>query len=85
MIPRTKEHTIFQLEEAIEQLYKTVQALKSNPEYSSVDFKLDITHAYHHLNYAWNSRHLGAKRAWKAKESDFCKYRQMPEDLDLGI
>ncbi len=83
MIPRAKEHTIFHLSEALEQLEKTVRELKENSAYSSAEFEHEIAHAYHHLNYAWNSRYLGPKRAWAAQEKDFFHYRQMPKDIDL--
>lgn len=85
MIPREKAHTVFHLGEAIQQLKMIRDALESDLDYNGARFSVDIEHAYHHLNYAWNSRRLGGKRAWEAREADFYKYCQMPTDIDFGL
>ena len=48
---------MFNLEEALEQLNSTVNDLKNTKGYNEDDFRVQIEHLYHHINFAWNTRH----------------------------
>jgi hypothetical protein len=78
-----REHTIFHLEEAIEQMQATIKRLKSDPEYSAGTFEVEMGHTYHHLNYAWNTRRARSRRVWKHSTREFYQYRQMPKDVEF--
>jgi len=76
-----KPHTIFHLEEALEQLTSTIADLKKKRGYSDVELELDMEHLYHHMNTAWNGRNATASRVKKSTMRDFRAWRKFPKDL----
>ena len=76
-----KPHTLFHLGEALEELKRTIADLKKKRGYDEVELQVAMEHLYHHLNTAWNARHVSSARAWKAAARDFRTWRKFPKDL----
>jgi hypothetical protein len=47
-----------------------------------IDFRIKMEHAYHHLHFAWNIRHVGAKRSSECVADDFNRWSKFPEELE---
>lgn len=39
-----------------------------------------LDHAYHHLNFGWNCRHVGEKRVGACAKADFVRWSRFPAD-----
>jgi hypothetical protein len=78
-----KDHILFQLREAFEELNRTIEEIGSTPDYGEPDFEVAITHIYHHLNTAWNSRNENGNVTTTCSDVDFSRWRQFPKDIDL--
>jgi len=78
-----KQWVMFHLNEALEEIEMTIQDIKTDPEYDNGEYSVAITHMYHHLNTAWNSRDISDKQTEDIRENNFYKWRQFPDDLDM--
>ncbi len=76
-----KEHLRFHLQEALEELSRTVAQCENDPEFSEAEFLVGMQHLYHHLNTAWNTRNLGSERIEQATDHDFNVWSLFPNDL----
>ncbi|PHS11845.1 MAG: hypothetical protein COA86_18935 [Kangiella sp.] len=75
---KNKYLVIANIEEAMEQLQDTLSELQKDPEYSEIEFKIDLEHAYHHLNYAWNIRNIEDKEVDKNIDKNYAKWSKYP-------
>jgi hypothetical protein len=77
-------YTISHLQECIDELRSIIQELE-HPRYSRGQFMVEMTHAYHHLNFAWNTSELKANRINEidggSDMNDWYRCEQMPKDL----
>ena len=64
--------------EAIEQLKAIENALISGNEYDEPAFSIDLGHAYHHLNFAWNIRNVSEKDAIECNKENLKKWSMFP-------
>ena len=78
-----KEHTLWQLKEAQEQLSETIENLSTDQEYEFGDFVVEMSHLYHHINTAWNSQDASTSETSECSEENFSKWRQMPSASEL--
>jgi hypothetical protein len=78
-----KEHLRFHLQEALEELSRTVAQCENNSEFSEGELLIGMQHLYHHLNTAWNARNLGQERVEQAADADFNAWGSFPKDLPL--
>ena len=51
-----RDWVLFNLREAEEELRRTIAEIESTPDYGYSEMVVAMSHAYHHLNTAWNSR-----------------------------
>ena len=51
-----REAVLFNLQEAKEELDRTIKEFESDPDYDFGTFFVSMSHLYHHLNTAWNAR-----------------------------
>jgi hypothetical protein len=58
LIIMNKDYILFHLNEACEELTRTIQELQDNSEYDTEEFKVAMAHLYNHINTAWNARNL---------------------------
>ena len=81
-----KEWIAFHLDEAAEQLRETVKRLSSEPGYSHSEFMVEISHAYHHINTAWNSRDASPEVVANHTNADYDEWQKMPsaDELMMG-
>jgi hypothetical protein len=69
---------LYELEDAHEHLGNLVKNMVSDPEYSDVEFRIDLAHVYAHLNRAWYRRNVPEdipKELWD-------KATQFPSDIE---
>jgi hypothetical protein len=78
-----KQHVIFQLQEAEEQLQETLKNIQEDSEYEYGDFLVEMSHLYHHINTAWNSRESTEEDLNLCSEDNFNKWRKMPSNQEL--
>jgi hypothetical protein len=78
-----RDHTLFHLREAAEELQRTIGQIEQNAAYDYPEFWVAMQHLYHHLNTAWNARDESPERVAATSEEDFQRWRQFPEDLGL--
>jgi len=71
------------LREAAEQLQETVKNLSSDSDYSDVDLTIEISHAYHHINTAWNSKDVSPDATSNFTDADYDAWQKMPSDDEL--
>ena len=79
-----KQWILFHLEEALEEIEKTIQEIQSEPEYDEPVFSVAIEHLYHHVNTAWNSRNSSDEETTDSNDINFNTWRQFPKDIDLS-
>ena len=68
--------------EAREQLEEIEKQIR-DAEISEGSFEVNIAHAFHHLNFAWNIRSVSSKRYAKCSHADFNSWGAFPSDIEL--
>ncbi len=69
------------LNEAAEEL----EDLKGKMESGDIDeleLQIALQHAYHHLNFAWNIRHVPTEKYANLNDEEFKKWGSYPTDID---
>jgi hypothetical protein len=79
-LPKEVDYTLFHLRDCEGQISSLASDLRSNRKIKRT-FSAGIEHAYHHLNYAWNTRHLKGDKAWGSDGDAFYELREMPVDI----
>ncbi len=81
---KVPSYTVAHLCECINQLQNIVDEL-GHPKCTSGIFQAAMAHAYHHLNFAWNTRELKANQISEIDGGDdrlrWFRCEQMPTDL----
>jgi hypothetical protein len=72
----------FHLKEAADELHKIIRQIEDGA-IGKDEFEIAVTHAYHHLNTAWNSRFITDDKARNHTDWDYNEWRQFPRDLNL--
>ena len=78
-----RDNVLFHLQEAAEELNRTVAEFEQNPQFSEPELLVAMQHLYHHLNTAWNSRAVDAGRLERATDQDFNRWSAYPADLPV--
>lgn len=68
------------IQEAREQLEEIEKQLQDDSDYDDVELRIELEHAYHHLNFAWNIRNEDDKKIDKFSNEDFQKWSKFPKD-----
>lgn len=76
---RQREAIRQNISEAREQLEEIEKSLL-NPEYEACELQVDLEHAYHHLNYAWNIREESDAALAELSAENFAKWSRYPAD-----
>jgi hypothetical protein len=79
-----RDHVIFHLREAREELERTIAKIEAEPDYDVGELLVAMMHVYHHLNTAWNGRDASIQRAIACSDEDFAEWRRFPVDIDLS-
>jgi hypothetical protein len=80
-----RDWILFHLHEALEELQRTVRDIEEDPEYGEPELAVALTHLYHHVNTAWNSRAASDEENADASEQEFYRRRRFPDDIHLGM
>ena len=83
MTKENKEHILFHLNEASEEVTRTIREIKDDPDYDEAEFFVAMQHLYHHVNTAWNSRSIDPERIYQYSQEDFDLWRQFPTDIEM--
>jgi hypothetical protein len=78
-----KDQVLFHLQEAAEELNRTVAELEGDPEYCEAELYVAMQHLYHHVNTAWNSRRVDPTDLERATDQDFNTWGAYPADLPV--
>jgi len=73
----------FHLNEANEELQRTVAEVSRDPEYGEAELLTAMRHVYHHVNTAWNARDATFAEAEPGTDEQFNRWGQFPIDLPL--
>nr|WP_319395943.1 hypothetical protein [uncultured Desulfobacter sp.] len=68
------------IEDARDELNCILSDLQKDSEYSEIEFKIALEHAYHHLNHAWNIRDIDEDRIGDCSEEDDKTWSKYPKD-----
>ncbi len=69
------------LAEAIEQL-KELHNSASNGNLDEIELTVGLCHAYHHLNFAWNIRHVPTAQYAKLTQRQFDRWGKYPSGIE---
>ena len=69
--------------EAREELQKIEKRIASKDRPSEGELLISMEHTYHHINFAWNSRHMSSARYDKMSDNDFNVCGDFPKDIDI--
>lgn len=69
------------LSEAQEELAKLLHRLLSG-RLNEAALQVGLRHAYHHLNFAWNIRHVPTSRYASLTQKQFEEWSRYPTDID---
>lgn len=75
------EIILYNLKDVREQIDEIITLAEAG-DLDKINFQVKMEHAYHHLNSAWNIRHLGTKRYAKCAKKDFNEWSKYPRDLE---
>lgn len=78
-----KPYVLFHLQEAKEELDRTIQDLRTDPDYDIGEYRVVMEHLFHHINTAWNARSVSDERAAECSDEDFRAWRQFPSDMEV--
>lgn len=70
------------LAEAREQLEKIERRVTKGEAPGEGEFQVMLEHAYHHLNFAWNIRHVPTKRYAHLTDDEFNQWGKFPKDIE---
>jgi hypothetical protein len=76
---------LFHLGEAKEELDRTIAEIVDDADYDFGDFKVVMSHLYHHINTAWNGRDASAERHRECSQEDFDTWRKFPDESELFL
>ena len=78
-----RDHMLFHLREAHEQLVQTIKEVHENRAYDIGEYYVDMQHLYHHLNTAWNGRDAASEQVQNVTDELFQRWSRYPDPEDL--
>lgn len=74
----TQRHIVLMnIQDAREQL-EAIEKSLLDPDYEEGELQIDLAHAYHHLNYAWNIRNESDAALDRHSDEDFARWSKYP-------
>ena len=70
------------ISEARSQLQDIEKRIAKGNSLDEDELSIDLQHAYHHLNFAWNARYISTKRFANLTDEDFAKWGKYPIDIE---
>lgn len=68
--------------EAAEQIENLISLIRANTPPSEEELQIMLCHAYHHMNFAWNARHVESERYRSMNDSDFETWGLYPVSIE---
>ncbi len=78
MAELTWENIAYNLEDALEELQRLNESISPDNKPDEFEFRVAMLHIYHHLNFAWNTRH---EPIAGLTEEQFNEWGKFPTDL----
>jgi len=72
-----REIILENIAEARQQL-EAIEKSMLDAQYEECELRLDLEHAYHHINYAWNIRNESDAALVRHSDEDFVKWSKFP-------
>jgi|GEM_PF-657496 len=72
---------LYDITEAREQLEEIEAQIKEGKKISEGSFQVMLQHTYHHLNFAWNVRHVSTKKYANLSDKNFNKWSKFPKEI----
>ena len=69
------------LAEAREEIIR-LEELIEQKRLSREEFEIGLRHAFHHLNFAWNIRHVSTKQYANLTQEEFEVWGRYPEEMN---
>jgi hypothetical protein len=73
------EYILYNLKEAKAELDKMIKKIEKDENYDSGEFVVAISHLYHHVNTAWNSRNASMNEVKECSDKNFKKWHKFPK------
>ena len=80
-----RDAILFHLREAKEELDRTISEIAGDSSYEVGQFRVAMSHLYHHINTAWNGRDSSPEQHQICARSDFDAWRKFPPDEELFL
>ena len=77
------DNVLFHLKEAKGELNRTIAEIEKTKDYGQGEFIVAMSHLYHHLNTAWNSRNVTMEEVETCTDQNFNKWRKFPRNDEL--
>jgi hypothetical protein len=77
------EIVLLNISEAREELEEIEALARSGEELDVGDLVVMFGHAYHHMNFAWNARHVSDEKYRNLTDADFNEWGKFPTDILL--
>jgi len=71
------------LTEAREELQRLERLAAHPTRRGEIDLEAGLSHAYHHLNFAWHVRRVSTKRYVRCSTADYNRWGRFPKDVWL--
>src|SRR3954464_5154701 len=78
------EIILYNIAEAREQLEQIEELVRGGKKPHEVNLQIMLEHAYHHLNFAWNIRHVSTKRYSKLSNDEFNEWSKFPKEIEVS-
>ena len=76
-----RDWVLFHLSEALEELEGTIVEIRESAEYDDAEFLVAMSHLYHHLNTAVNSRDASESEIREPSDAAFKQWIAFPRDV----
>jgi hypothetical protein len=74
----------YNIAEAREQLEQIEGLARGRKKPSEGELQIMLEHAYHHLNFAWNIRHVSTKRYSHLSDDEFNEWGKFPSGIEVS-
>ena len=78
-----RDFVLFNLREASEALINLIGNIESDKDYDFGDYVVEMSHLYHHINFAWNAKDASEAEARECSEENHEKWGQLPNQDEL--
>ncbi len=78
------EIILYNIAEAREQLEQIEERAKNGEKPAEDELQIMLEHAYHHLNFAWNIRHVSTKRYSQLSDDEFNEWSKFPKQIEVS-